>query len=80
MYISGPFGVDEIGCFNCDKFSYSCFNSREEYQQSQHMQGSMCYTTTDKCDGVQNCLNGKDEEDCSMLVGNLGLQTVSKQQ
>lgn len=77
--ITGPLGADEIGCFNCDKFSFSCFNSREEYQRSQHMRVSMCYTMTEKCDGVHNCLNGKDEEDCSMLVANLGLQTVSEQ-
>lgn len=76
-YLDCPLGADEIGCFDCDRFSYSCFNSREEYERSAHLRVSMCYTVTEKCDGFQNCLNGKDEEDCSMLVGSIGLQTVS---
>lgn len=37
---------------------------------------SMCYSRMDKCDGIENCLNGKDEEDCSMLVKDIGLHKV----
>lgn len=76
-YVDCPLGADEIGCFGCDKLQYSCFNSREEYQRLKNLRVPMCYSASEKCDGFPNCLNGKDEQDCSMLVGNIGLQTVS---
>ncbi|XP_055630192.1 serine protease nudel isoform X2 [Toxorhynchites rutilus septentrionalis] len=70
-YIDCPFGEDEMGCFGCDKFSFSCFNSEDEHGQA-HKSGPMCYTTIEKCDGFDNCLNRKDELDCTMLVKDLG--------
>lgn len=76
-YVDCPLGADEMGCFNCDKLSYSCFNSREEALRSQHLQVPMCYSILEKCDGVSQCLSGKDEEDCSMLIESVGVQAVS---
>lgn len=75
-YLDCPLGSDEIGCFGCDKFAYSCYSSAEEYHRSKHLSVSMCYSLNEKCDGFQNCLNGKDEEDCSMLIQDIGLHTV----
>lgn len=76
-YLDCPLGTDEIGCFGCDKRSYSCYNNADEYQQSKFAStNNMCYTLVQKCDGNHDCLNGKDEEDCSMLVKFVGLHTV----
>lgn len=38
--------------------------------------GSMCYTLDQKCDGSTTCLNGRDEEECSMLIKAAELHTV----
>lgn len=76
-YLDCPLGTDEIGCFGCDKNSYSCFNSADEFQQSKASPDSMCYTLTQKCNGFHDCFNGKDEEDCSMLIKFVGTHTVS---
>ncbi|XP_058123209.1 serine protease nudel [Anopheles ziemanni] len=70
-YADCPLGMDEMGCFGCEKFSFSCFHNEAEYQMA-HRSGSMCYTLIEKCDGFDNCLNRKDEEDCTMLVRDLG--------
>lgn len=75
-FMDCPLGSDELGCFGCDKSSYSCFNSAEECQRSKHLSGPTCYSPNKTCDGFQNCLNGKDEEDCSMLVQDVGLNMV----
>lgn len=72
-----PIGSDEIGCFGCDKFSYSCYDSADEFKKHKQSSMSMCYTLMEKCDGVENCLNGKDERDCSMLVKDVGLHKVA---
>lgn len=71
-YPDCPLSGDEMGCFGCDKFSFSCFNSQDEFEDAQHSVLSMCYTITERCDGFQNCLNGKDEQDCTTLVKNVG--------
>uniref|UniRef100_A0A182K055 Peptidase S1 domain-containing protein n=1 Tax=Anopheles christyi TaxID=43041 RepID=A0A182K055_9DIPT len=70
-YADCPLGMDEMGCFGCEKFSFSCFHTESEYR-SAHRSGSMCYTLLEKCDGFDNCLNRKDEQDCTMLVRDLG--------
>uniref|UniRef100_A0A182P221 Peptidase S1 domain-containing protein n=1 Tax=Anopheles epiroticus TaxID=199890 RepID=A0A182P221_9DIPT len=70
-YADCPLGMDEMGCFGCEKFSFSCFHTEAEYQ-SAHRSGSMCYTLLERCDGFDNCLNRKDEQDCTMLVRDLG--------
>lgn len=67
-----PFGTDEMGCFGCDRFSFSCYNSRAQYEKNDKSITSMCYTPMERCDGFRNCINGKDEEDCSILVKKLG--------
>lgn len=76
-FLDCPSGSDEIGCFGCDKFSYSCYNSAAEYRKYKYSSVAMCYNLNEKCDGFHNCLNGKDEEDCSMIVKNIGLHTVN---
>lgn len=71
-YPDCPLSGDEIGCFGCDTFSYSCYNSQAEYDDAKHSVLSMCYSITERCDGFQNCLNGKDEQDCTILVKKVG--------
>lgn len=78
-YLDCPMGSDEIGCFGCDKFSYSCFSNTNEYKAAKHSSFRKCYTMIDKCDGIENCLNGKDEQDCSMIVRTVGQRLVSKE-
>jgi hypothetical protein len=65
-------GSDELGCFGCDKFQYSCYSSQDEYEQGGQSSKSMCYSSTEKCDGFNNCKNGKDEIECSMIVKSFG--------
>ncbi|KAJ6641084.1 Serine protease nudel [Pseudolycoriella hygida] len=73
-YVDCPMASDEMGCFGCDKFSYSCYSTLDEYNDAQQSSLMMCYTRNDKCDGFENCLNGKDEEDCSMITRTVGQQ------
>lgn len=75
-YPDCPMASDEVGCFGCDRFSFSCYNNADEYNKAQHSTLSMCYTIVEKCDGTEQCLNGKDERDCSTLVKTLGPPTV----
>lgn len=77
-YIDCPMGSDEIGCFGCDKFSYSCYSNVNEYAAAKHSSFRQCYTITEKCDGVETCLNGKDEVDCTMIVRTVGQHLVIK--
>lgn len=77
-YIDCPMGSDEIGCFGCDKFSYSCFSNALEFAAAKHSSFRQCYTITDKCDGMEACLNGKDEEDCTMIVRTVGQHLVKQ--
>lgn len=63
-----PLGTDELGCFGCDKFQFSCYRNRREFEREGKSPLSMCYTAIEKCDGFSNCLNGKDESDCNMIV------------
>lgn len=69
-------GTDEIGCFGCAKHQYSCFSNNDEFQMSKFPAGSMCYSLDQKCDGITHCLNGRDEEECSMLIKSAELHTV----
>lgn len=71
-FVDCPMGSDEMGCFGCDRFQYSCYNSRKEFLVNGGSSSLMCYSSTDKCDGFRNCLNGKDELECSMIVKHLG--------
>lgn len=71
-YIDCPMGSDELGCFGCDKFQYSCYSSRKEFEENDLSSNFMCYSTTEKCDGFSNCRNGKDESECSMIVKHFG--------
>lgn len=77
-YLDCPLGSDEIGCFGCDKHSYSCYSNADEFQRSTLNHNAMCYSLVQKCDGNHDCLNGKDEEDCSMLIKDVGLHTVQR--
>lgn len=71
-FIDCPMGSDELGCFGCEKFQYSCYNSREEFEDNGQSSSLMCYSSIDKCDGFSNCRNGKDEAECSMIVRHFG--------
>lgn len=70
--IDCPMGDDELGCNGCDKFSFTCYNSQDEFHAAHGQTTSMCFTLNDRCDGTRNCLNGKDEKDCNVIVKNLG--------
>lgn len=70
-YFDCPMGDDELGCFECDKFQFSCYSSADEFQANSGG-GLSCYSTTEKCDGFMNCKNGRDESDCSILVRSIG--------
>ncbi|XP_017028686.1 serine protease nudel [Drosophila kikkawai] len=67
-YADCPMGEDELGCFGCEPLAYSCYENLEEYEQHNRSLISMCYNRQERCDGFLNCLNGRDEEQCSMLV------------
>lgn len=71
-FIDCPMGSDELGCFGCDKFQYSCYSSRKEFEENGGSANLMCYSSVEKCDGFSNCRNGKDEAECSMLVRHVG--------
>lgn len=75
-YVDCPMASDEMGCFGCDKFSYSCYSTRDEFNDAQQSPLMMCYTRNEKCDGFENCLNGKDEQDCNMITRTVGEQLV----
>lgn len=76
-YHDCPMGSDEIGCFGCDKFSYSCYRNRMEFIDAKKSSMSMCFSIIEKCDGTENCLNGRDERECSMNVRSIGQHLVS---
>lgn len=67
-----PQGEDEKGCFGCDRHSFTCYSSQQEFEDSGRSLASACYTAINRCDGFRNCFNGKDEEDCTILVAKLG--------
>lgn len=71
-YVDCPMGSDEMGCLGCDRFQFSCYNSRKEFEASGGSSSLMCYSTIEKCDGFSNCRNGKDESECSMIVKHFG--------
>ncbi|XP_011186210.3 serine protease nudel [Zeugodacus cucurbitae] len=67
-YADCPMGEDELGCFGCSDLIYSCYASPEEYAAFNRSTVSMCYSATEKCDGIMNCLNGRDELECNIIV------------
>lgn len=71
-YIDCPDASDEVGCFGCDQLQISCFHDHEEYLENN--QQRWCYSKLDRCDGHEQCFNGKDEEDCSRIV--MTMETV----
>lgn len=75
-YPDCPLSSDEIGCFGCDRFSYSCYYNDEEFERAKQSTFSMCYSIAERCDGFENCLNGKDERDCTILVKEIGPPTA----
>ncbi|XP_053674751.1 serine protease nudel [Anopheles nili] len=72
-YADCPLGMDEMGCFGCDRFAFSCFHTAAEHNAASHRAaGPLCYTLHERCDGFDHCLNRKDEQDCAMLVRDMG--------
>ncbi|GAB0088551.1 Serine protease nudel [Sergentomyia squamirostris] len=68
-YLDCPFGEDEMGCFRCEKNSFSCFDTPEDFEKHDGKTSDfLCFTTKDRCDGIDNCLTGKDERDCGILA------------
>ncbi|XP_077288082.1 serine protease nudel [Arctopsyche grandis] len=60
-----PLGEDELGCFNCKNASFSC------NEWSRRKSTSNCFSIEERCDGINQCSNGKDEQDCTMLHNDL---------
>lgn len=71
-YIDCPDAADEVGCFGCDPSLISCYRDVDEYIDHNHQ--PFCYSKLQRCDNVHDCFNGKDEEDCSRIVSNIGQQ------
>ncbi|XP_017135942.1 serine protease nudel [Drosophila miranda] len=67
-YQDCPMGEDELGCFGCEPLAFSCYENLEEYARHNRSTISMCYSRLERCDGFVNCLNSRDEQQCSMLV------------
>lgn len=76
-YPDCPMGEDERGCFGCDEFMYSCYETPHEYEKNNRSVISMCYSLLEKCDGFRNCLNGRDELECSIIVNDVTHHMVS---
>ncbi|KAM7355778.1 serine protease nudel isoform 2-T2 [Cochliomyia hominivorax] len=70
-YADCPMAEDELGCFGCGEFMYSCYDHPMEYEMNNRSTVSMCYSALEKCDGFTNCLNGKDEMECSLIVNDV---------
>lgn len=77
-YADCPMGEDELGCFGCTDLIYSCYDSPEEYAANNRSTVSMCYSATEKCDGIMNCLNGRDELECNIIVKDVMNHMVSQ--
>ncbi|TDG47498.1 hypothetical protein AWZ03_006090 [Drosophila navojoa] len=67
-YADCPMGEDELGCFGCEPLAHSCYENAGEYARHNRSTLSMCYSRYERCDGVFNCLNKRDEQQCSLLV------------
>lgn len=76
-YADCPMAEDEIGCFGCGEFMYSCYDHPREFEMNNRSTVSMCYSSLEKCDGFTNCLNGKDEMECSLIVNDVTHHMVS---
>lgn len=70
-FVDCPKGEDELGCFGCESFQFSCFTNQTEFEESGKGSSLLCYSSVEKCDGFLNCRNGRDESECSMIVKNL---------
>uniref|UniRef100_A0A0C9QGD9 Acrosin n=1 Tax=Fopius arisanus TaxID=64838 RepID=A0A0C9QGD9_9HYME len=68
-YFDCPRGEDELGCFGCQPDSFSCQDWDRRYKREN------CVPMPYRCDGISQCSNGRDEEECTMLT-----QTMSHDQ
>uniref|UniRef100_A0A8D8X0V6 Serine protease nudel n=1 Tax=Cacopsylla melanoneura TaxID=428564 RepID=A0A8D8X0V6_9HEMI len=57
-----PRGEDELGCFDCPENTFSCDNWDRRKSQT------TCVQFDKRCDFTNDCNNGKDETDCSVLT------------
>lgn len=46
-YFDCPMGDDELGCFECDRFQFSCYSSDDEFQNNK-AGGMSCYSVIEK--------------------------------
>lgn len=76
-YSDCPMEEDEIGCYGCDDVMFSCYTNAAEYEHFNRSLVSMCYSALEKCDGFINCLNGRDEKECNIIVSDVAHHMVS---
>lgn len=76
-YPDCPMAEDEIGCFGCSDYMYSCYEHPHEYEFYNRSTVSMCYSAMERCDGFINCLNGRDEMECSLIANDITHHMVS---
>ncbi|KOX71108.1 Serine protease nudel [Melipona quadrifasciata] len=61
-YFDCPLGEDELGCLDCPRNTFSCNDWQQQYTTGN------CVPFSQRCDGVRQCANGKDEMDCNVLT------------
>nr|XP_018909286.1 PREDICTED: serine protease nudel [Bemisia tabaci]XP_018909287.1 PREDICTED: serine protease nudel [Bemisia tabaci]XP_018909288.1 PREDICTED: serine protease nudel [Bemisia tabaci] len=61
-YFDCPYGEDELSCFGCARNEFSC-----DDWNKMNPRGT-CVPIEKRCDTVRDCLNGKDEQECSILT------------
>lgn len=73
-YFDCPDVSDEVGCHNCAPTEMSCYRTKDEFLENNQLR--MCFSKQQRCDGIPNCSNGKDEDDCSRILTRM--DTVSR--
>lgn len=58
---------DEVGCFGCAS-KISCRDNNNARNNAMNNSSQQCFSKSQRCDGFENCANGKDEKDCYRMV------------